>query len=36
VRDLFAEFAEFAEGGGGGDGEDEEEALGVAHVHFSY
>jgi hypothetical protein len=33
---LFAELAELGEAGGGGDGEDEEEALGVAHVHFSY
>lgn len=36
VRDLLAELAEFGEGGGAGDAEDEEEALGVAHVHFSY
>ena len=36
VRYLFAELAEFGEAGGAGDGEDEEEALGVAHVHFSY
>ena len=36
VRDLLTQLAELGEGGGAGDGEDEEEALGVAHVHFSY
>lgn len=35
VCDLLAQLGEFGEGGGRGDAEDEEEALGVAHVHFS-
>ena len=35
VRDLLAQLAELRERGGGCDAEDEEEALGVAHVHFS-